>query len=69
MLKAQLDGEVDLQTYIDTLLQKEANISDDVLAVLRELGKCNKYLVLLVDDYDAALRPNPQYGEGAIEAF
>lgn len=68
-LKARLDGEATLQACIETLLQREANISDDVLAVLRELGKCNKYLVLLADDYDAALRTNPQYGEDRIEAF
>ncbi|MDQ2097695.1 MAG: ATP-binding protein [Tychonema bourrellyi B0820] len=37
--------------------------------VLRQLGQKNKFLVLLVDDYDAALRPNEQYTEADMEQF
>lgn len=59
------------EAFLDVLLQKEANTSEDVLAVLRELGKRNMYLVMLADDYDVALRQNSnaQYGEDDIEAF
>ncbi|WP_019499690.1 ATP-binding protein [Pseudanabaena sp. PCC 6802] len=68
-IQTQLNGEVTLQTCLETLLQKEGNTSDDVLALLRELGKCNRYLVLLADDYDTALRSNPTHTEEDVEAF
>lgn len=71
-LKPQLDtleSGGSLQQSVETLLQKESNTSDDVLAVLRELGKLNKYLVLLADDYDVSVRTNPQHEEDAVEAF
>jgi hypothetical protein len=64
-----LNPQMDIEATLDTLCQKETNTSEDILTVLRELGKRNKYLVLLADDYDVALRPSAQYGEDAIEAF
>ena len=68
-IENKLDSIPDLQADIDRLLAKEKNTADDLLEVLRKLGNQNKYLVLLVDDYDAALRPNYQYGQADIEAF
>jgi hypothetical protein len=37
--------------------------------VLREIGKGDRYLVLLLDDYDVALRVQPGYDEAAIASF
>ena len=42
---------------------------DGLRQVLRELGKRNRYLVLLLDDYDNAIRPQPGYDDNAIASF
>jgi len=58
-----------LQAEIDTLLEKGEASKDGLRQLLRQLGKQKKFLVLLVDDYDAALRPQEQYTETDIAAF
>ena len=68
-IKSELDSNPELQTYIKILLKKDRVTSRDLLQILRKLGEDNKFLVLLVDDYDAALRTNDSYKEVDIEAF
>ena len=52
------------------LALSQGNTSKDGLRqVLRELGKIDRYLILLIDDYDAALRVQSGYDENAIVAF
>ncbi|NEP24778.1 hypothetical protein [Moorena sp. SIO3I6] len=65
----KLDSEPDLQTEIETLLDHGKATARAMPQVLRKLGKHNKFLVLLVDDYDAALRENPHYTQADMEAF
>ena len=42
---------------------------DGLRQVLRELGKRKRYLVLLLDDYDNAIRPQLGYDDNAIASF
>ncbi len=53
----------DIQTMIRPMIAAETPSKEDLRSVLRQLGRNNQYLVLLVDDYDAALQPGPQYSE------
>jgi AAA domain len=69
LIKDSLDSEPDLQGEIETLLQTGNTTKDSLRQVLQKLGQKNKFLVLLLDDYDAALRPNEQYTEADMEQF
>ena len=61
----------------DDTVQQEAQMAltqgntnkDGLRQVLRELGKRNRYLVLLLDDYDNAIRPQTGYDDNAIASF
>lgn len=65
----KLDSEPDLKSVIETLLDQGQATARGMRQVLAKLGKRNKFLVLLVDDYDAALRENPHYTQADIEVF
>jgi AAA domain len=67
----QLQDLVDapMQAAIGDLLAHPVPTKEDLRSALRLLGKNSQYLVLLVDDYDAALQVSPGYGEDAIAAF
>ena len=69
LMKNKLDSNLALQMNIDTLLAKDEVVSGDLLKILRQLGNYNKFLVLLVDDYDIALSDNDHYTKADIEAF
>ncbi len=69
LMKDALDGELDLQAEIENLLDKETITKDSLRSLLRSLGKHDKFLVLLVDDYDAALRPQDGYTDTDIATF
>jgi AAA ATPase domain len=69
LLNDQLEGESALQAEIETLLERGEKTKDGLRQVLRMLGRTNKFLLLLVDDYDLALCPNEQYDENAIQRF
>ncbi|AOY84712.1 MULTISPECIES: ATP-binding protein [Moorena] len=69
LLKKELDGEPELQEEIDTLLDQGKATTRGMRQVLRQLGKRHKFLLLLVDDYDWALRPNPHYSHAEMETF
>lgn len=63
------DNEPALQADIERLLRQGQATKDSLRQVLRKLGQKGKFLVLLVDDYDAALYPNEQYTEANMEVF
>lgn len=65
----RLESESELQTEIKTLLQIGQTTKESLRQVLAKLGKKGKFLVLLVDDYDAALCENQQYTTADIQAF
>jgi AAA domain len=58
-----------MQEPIAILLAAPVQTKEDLRSALRLLGKNQKYLVLLVDDYDAALQISPGYDEAAMVAF
>lgn len=62
-------AEPDIIADIQTLLAANNCSKEGLRQILRELGKRDRYLVLLIDDYDAALRPQPGYDEAAIGGF
>ncbi|MFM6604239.1 MAG: AAA family ATPase [Dolichospermum sp.] len=64
----QLDNEPQLQREIKPLLERTVT-NDSLRQALRRLGKKDKFLLLLVDDFDAALVSNDQYTEAEMGAF
>jgi len=69
ILQDRLEENSDLQIEVKTLLAQGQATRDGFRRVLQKLGRQGKLLVLLVDDYDAALHPHAQYTKSDIEAF
>jgi phosphatidylethanolamine-binding protein (PEBP) family uncharacterized protein len=69
ILQHQLENDAGLQTEVTALLEQGQANRDGFGRILQKLGQQGKFLVLLVDDYDAALHPHVQYTEADIEAF
>ena len=69
IMKDKLESDPTLQSDIQTLLETGQTTKDSLRQVLRKLGKTGKFLVLLVDDYDAALRENEQYTTVDMQTF
>ncbi|MBD2338348.1 ATP-binding protein [Calothrix sp. FACHB-156] len=69
LLKEQLDSEPKLQAEIDTLLTKGQTSKDSLRQILKKIGQQKKFLLLLIDDYDAALRENEEYTTADMEKF
>jgi hypothetical protein len=61
--------EPKIQTIIAPMIAAANPNKEDLRSVLRWLGRNQQYLVLLVDDYDAALQPGPHYREDDMTAF
>lgn len=55
-----------LQATIAHTLQTGKPNKEDLRSVLRLLGRNQQYLVLLIDDYDAALQPSATYSEAEM---
>ncbi|NES21046.1 MAG: ATP-binding protein [Symploca sp. SIO3E6] len=68
-IKDKSDSLPTVQSKIDTLLKQGEATKDSLRQVLKMLGEEQKFLVLLVDDYDAAFYPNQQYTKADIEVF
>jgi hypothetical protein len=68
-IKEALPQEPSLQAEVQVMLDKNQCDPDFLRSILRSLGKHHKFLVLLIDDYDAALRPQDDYNEDAIASF
>ncbi|MCP2730519.1 ATP-binding protein [Limnofasciculus baicalensis] len=68
LLREKLDREPAIQANIDTLLANRTT-KESLRQVLRKLGQSKKFLVLLIDDYDAALQTNEEYTEAEMELF
>ncbi|NEQ82975.1 MAG: ATP-binding protein [Moorea sp. SIO2I5] len=69
LLQEELDGEPDIQEQIETLLDQGKATTRGMRQVLRKLGQSHKFLLLLVDDYDGALRENQHYTHAEMETF
>ena len=68
-LKSKLENETKLQVKIEKLLEREEVNKDSLREILRGIAKKNKFLVLLLDDYDFALQTNEEYDEHAMQRF
>lgn len=64
-----LDNQPQLQGEVKAVLEQGKANKDSLRRILRQLGKQNQFLLLLVDDYDAALHTNDSYSEAEMEAF
>jgi AAA domain len=64
-----LESEAALQAEIEKLLQKGQTTKDSLNKILQKLGKKHKFLVLLVNDFDAALQLNEEYSEADMQLF
>ncbi|PSB18906.1 hypothetical protein C7B76_07765 [filamentous cyanobacterium CCP2] len=69
LLHDELDDLPDVQAEMNVLLEQQTVTIRGIRQILRRLGKYDKCLVLLIDDYEEAMLPNPQYAEAEIDLF
>lgn len=69
LVKDELSFAPDLQQQVGEMLQQGDTNKESLRRVLRDLGELGKLMLLLVDDYDAALYPHDGYSEADIESF
>jgi tetratricopeptide (TPR) repeat protein len=69
LFKEQISNEKLLQTDIEQFFTVEALTSTHIREILRKIGKQNQYLLLLLDNYEAALLSHENYTEADIEKF
>ena len=69
LIGEKTEGNPILRPIILELLKKPKLTSEYLRYILKKLGEQNKFLVLLLDDYDATLNPHSQYTETDIEVF
>ncbi|MGG6264011.1 ATP-binding protein [Leptolyngbya sp. AN03gr2] len=63
VLKDALTDEPEIQREVEKYLERLTASKDNLRSILRLLGKKEKFLLLLVDDYDVALQANADYTE------
>jgi hypothetical protein len=63
------EHEAALQAELDKLLTKSVVETKDLRRLLQRIGRQKKFLVLLMDDYDAVLRLNEKYLETERRTF
>jgi AAA domain len=63
------DAPEALQSDIQQILDEETVEKGDLRRILRKIGQLDKFLLLLLDDYDVALRTNEQYTEAEMLTF
>ncbi|MDZ8183940.1 MAG: ATP-binding protein [Nostoc sp. ChiSLP02] len=68
-LKDKLESEPSLQIEVENFLNKGQTTKESLRQVLRKLGKKHKFVVLLVDNFDAALISNAHYTEADMQEF
>jgi hypothetical protein len=68
LLHDKLDHEPQLQAEISPLLENTVT-NDTLRRALKRLGRKDKFLILLIDDFDAALVTNDNYTEAEMETF
>jgi hypothetical protein len=73
-LKNEAEGDTDLQGKIDDVLKLETIEIRDIRRILKQIGKREKFLLLLLDDYHGILRTREDYNKGEpksteMEAF
>ncbi len=69
LLQEQLGDENFLQTDIDKLLNSEKLTIRNIRQILQKTGQRNRFLLLLLDNYEDALYPNKNYTEAEMQVF
>lgn len=69
IIKNKVDSHTELWSKIEQLLKQEKIKTRDMRPVLRGIGQQNKFLLLLLDDFDVAVKENPHYSESEIFGF
>ena len=62
-LKNEAEGDTDLQGKIDDVLKLETIEIRDIRRILKQIGKREKFLLLLLDDYHGILRTREDYSK------
>ena len=62
-LKNEAEGDTDLQGKIDDVLKLETIEIRDIRRILKQIGKRDKFLLLLLDDYHGILRTREEYSK------
>ena len=62
-LKDMLVDEPEIQAEVGEFVDRQTASKDNLRSILRLLGKKEKFLLMLIDDYDVALQPNSNYTE------
>ena len=65
----QIDSQTDLKQYLKIILEQEIIITSDLRQVIQEIGNQDRFLLLLLDDFDVALQENPNYSQSDIAGF
>ena len=65
----KIDSHTELGCKIEQILKQEKIKTNDIRPVLRQIGKQDKFLLLLLDDFDVAVQENPSYSESEINGF
>ena len=68
-LRKELHEEPYFKSHLESLEKKTEITNDDLEQVLEQIGRTDRYLLLLLDDYDVALRPHEEYTEVEMENF
>jgi len=69
LIREETESNTVLQSITKQLLKKQNLTKDHVRSILKKIGEQNKFVVLLLDDYDATFHSHPQYTETDVEKF
>ncbi len=71
LLRDEAEDNDDFKAVIDEVLKGDTIEKRDIRRILREIGQQDKdkFLLLLIDDYDSALHPNDEYTEVEMLTF
>ena len=65
----QVDSLAELKQSLEIILKQEIIETKNLRQVLQAIGKQDKFLLLLLDDFDVALQENPDYSQADIKGF
>lgn len=69
VLKDALEDEPAIQSEVEKYIDRRTASKDTLRSILRLIGERDKFLLLLIDDYDVALRPTADYNEDDASDF
>jgi hypothetical protein len=69
LLQEEVSSDPEIHAEVKAAIEQGKTHKDCLRSILRLLGKQDKFLLLLIDDYDAALRPQENYTAQDIAVF